>query len=477
MTVRSACELVGLVVLLAVLRVPSVSAAPATPAPGTRPAAAPAEPGSELSVYLLTMSPGSAVYERFGHNALWVRDRGRPGDDPFSDVAYNWGIFDFEQENFVWRFIHGRMMYSMAPFRFADTYIEYRDDNRAVWAQELNLSPNQRLALKAYLERNARPENRDYKYDYYRDNCSTRVRDAIDAAVGGQLEAQLQNKPTGTTYRWHTRRLTADSLWWTTALTYVLGQPVDQELSAWEECFLPGKLREHVQQATILDEQGQPVPLVVRDRQISATTRPPEAEAPPDRLWGYLAAGTGFGAVLLLLAWRTPRGRVALVGFVLLAMGWTLLNALGGTIAAYAWLVTDHAAGYRNENLFQLNPLAWPLFVLVPALALGTRPLVRHAKPRTIRTARAFAWALATLSFVGLAAQALPSMDQANGEIIALALPVNLALALAVEGLARRARVRAGADTDADAPTPPRSGGEGQIVLSAGRKRVKSVAR
>jgi hypothetical protein len=324
----------------------------------------------------------------------------------------------------------------------------------------------------------ARPENRTYKYDYYRDNCSTRVRDALDRITDGQMKAQLTAKQVDATFRSHTLRLTADSVWWFTALDFLLGHPTDRQLSAWDECFLPLKLRDHLATVTILDDEGNPQPLVKKERQISYTARPPLPETRPHRTWQYLAAGVVLGALMLLLARVAPRRRWARVGFVVVSLGWTLLAALGGTIGAYAWFLTDHAASYRNENQLQLNPLAWPLVVLVPLLAFRARPGAKRTHGRMIQLGRAFAAAVAGLSLVGLLAKLLPGMYQANHEIIALALPSHLALLLSVYFLSRQVKT-GGSDAVEDRErrtAAPDDAGQ-VVVVSAGRKRVKSVAR
>ncbi|HST08247.1 MAG TPA: DUF4105 domain-containing protein, partial [Gemmatimonadaceae bacterium] len=66
------------------------------------PSASAPEPGSNLTVYLLTFGWGDVVWERFGHNAIWIKDRARG-----TDMTYNWGMFDFNQPHFVWRFVTG----------------------------------------------------------------------------------------------------------------------------------------------------------------------------------------------------------------------------------------------------------------------------------------------------------------------------------------------------------------------------------
>src|SRR5688500_18578995 len=118
-------------------------------------------PGDALTVSLVTMGVGVRVWERFGHNAILVEDRARG-----TRTAYNYGLFDFRQEDFLVRFIQGRMWYWMQGLD-ADAMLQsYIRDNRSVWIQELELSPGQRVALQEFLLWNERPENRYYRYDY-----------------------------------------------------------------------------------------------------------------------------------------------------------------------------------------------------------------------------------------------------------------------------------------------------------------------
>src|SRR5687768_5124125 len=169
------------------------------------PAAPAGEPGSELTVYLLTIGQGDEVWELFGHNAIWIKDR-----SDGSDITYNWGMFDFAQPNFLGRFLTGNTQYWMEGIPLESMLQAYTQRNRSLLAQELNLTPAQRLSLKESLEENARPENKFYRYDYYRDNCSTRLRDMLDRALGGQLQTATTTRITTETFRSHTQRLTQD---------------------------------------------------------------------------------------------------------------------------------------------------------------------------------------------------------------------------------------------------------------------------
>jgi Domain of unknown function (DUF4105) len=380
------------------------------------------EPGSELRVYLMTMGPGARVWERFGHNAIWIHD---PVSQP--DTAYNYGLFDFGQENFLLRFIRGQMWYWMAGLPSEPYVRTYVRDNRSVWVQELNLPPAARLELREFLRWNERPEHRFYHYDYYRDNCSTRVRDALDRVLGGAIEAQTAGVPTGTTYRFHTQRLTANDPPTFTGLLLALGPGVDRPISAWEEMFLPMALREHARRVVLPGPTGAKVPLVAGERTLFESTAPEPPAAPPLWLPWYALVGAIAGAAAALLgAADRPWARVA---FALFSVFWGVLGGLGGVVLAVLWAFTDHAMAYRNENLFQLNPLLLALAILVPVgLARGTRPAGR---------ARLVALTLAALSVAGLLLQILPGLDQVNGPIIALLLPVHLGVAL---GLRRAIR-------------------------------------
>ena len=149
----------------------------------------PPEPGSEVTVTLVTMGVGEQVWEQFGHNAIWFHVDRAPSLGGAVDVLYNWGILDSSKPYFIPHFLQGRMLYSMGGYPLQQTLIEYTERDRAVWAQELDLTNAQKVALRDFIIWNSRPENAEYRYDYYLDNCSTRVRDALDRVLGGVIRA------------------------------------------------------------------------------------------------------------------------------------------------------------------------------------------------------------------------------------------------------------------------------------------------
>lgn len=393
--------------------------------------------GSNLTVYLMTMGQGDAIWERFGHNAIWIHDAARS-----SDVAYNWGLFDFDDADFYFRFARGDMRYWMGGFDFAQTVAFYRGSNRSVYAQELDLTPAQRRDLRAFVEWNARPENRYYSYDYFRDNCSTRARDALDRALGGAIRRATDTIITHTTYRSHTRRLIQSQHLIYTGIHFGLGQPADRRISVWEEMFLPMRMRESLRSVRVSRPGGVDVPLVKREMEIWNATRPPEASSPPKDLPVYLAIGVAIAAVLAVLGGLVGR-RQSARGFAVAAGTWHLMIGIAGTGLAALWLFTAHVFSYRNENLLQANSLS---LVLAFTLFAAARKAPRGSAEIGSLT-RKLALVVTALSLVGLVIQLLPAFYQVNGEIIGLMLPANVVTALVLSRRPGNPVSRNGGDT------------------------------
>jgi Domain of unknown function (DUF4105) len=376
---------------------------------------------AEITVYLMTFGPGRQVWERFGHNAIWIHDSARGTDE-----SYNYGLFDFHQENFLLRFVQGQMWYWMAGFPAQQYVAQYERDNRSIWIQELELPARAKVQLEEFLRWNAEPEHRFYHYDYYRDNCSTRVRDAIDRVLNGAIREQTRSVPTGTTYRFHTLRLTSNDPLVYTGLLVALGGGVDRPISAWEEMFLPLKMREHVRRVTLPGPDGLPRPLVRSERTIYESTAAPPPETPPSWLRWYLMLGGIIGGAALLLAHGAREGRAARLALMALVGGWAVVAGLAGLVLAGLWGLTDHVAAYRNENLLQLNPL---VLLVLPGIVGAMR------RTGSARLASRAALLVAGLSVLGLLLKLLPWFDQVNGPVIALALPTQIGMAAALRRL------------------------------------------
>jgi hypothetical protein len=431
--VRLTPTLLAVAAALAALAAPVVRAQSPIPTP---PASVEKEAeGGNLTVYLLTFGQGDDVWEKFGHNAIWIHDS-RTNED----MTYNWGMFSFDEPQFIRRFLSGHTHYWMQGIELAAIMAEYRGLNRTVLAQELNLPPAQRLALDQYLAWDSLPQNRFYRYDYFRDNCSTRVRDALDRAFSGQIRAATDTIITKTSYRWHTARLTAEDLPLYAGIQLALGNRADKPLTAWEEMFLPVPMSERLRSVTVAGPEGARIPLVRSERILFQATRAAERAAPPNYLPLFLAVGLVLAGVIVYLVRLAEAGsRLARVSAALLTALWTFASGFFGFVVLSAWLLTEHVFMGKNENLLQFDPFSLVLFFLTP-VAIGFGRLTRGVTR--------LATSIAMLSLLGFVLQGAPGWNQKNGEIIALALPLNLAAAWAIYRLAHYKRISRSSSAD-----------------------------
>lgn len=382
-------------------------------------------PGESLRVSLVTMGEGDIVWERFGHNALHFQDV-----DTGWEVAYHWGVFDFGQVDFIPRLIKGTMLYSMGMADMTGAVRDYELAGRPVWVQELALTPAQRLRLLNLVEENALPENRDYRYDYYRDNCSTRIRDLLDQVLDGAVQARFSADTTAVTYRWHTRRGLKPAPGYYLGIQFVLGPNADQPITVWEEMFLPLTLKDRIAEVQVPTGSGGTGSLVREARLAVESRREPGPSQPPMAFPLFLLAGLLWGGgILALTGTGSELGTGRRVGLAALAGGWSLLAALAGSLLLGAWLFTDHYFWYKNLNLLQTSPLFFPLPIAFLLL------LFRDRFPSWGRGLAVF---LGVVSTAGVLIWLLPWPGQKNTELLGLTVPVNISLAICAIRLCRR---------------------------------------
>ncbi|MGY0650538.1 lipoprotein N-acyltransferase Lnb domain-containing protein [Luteimonas sp. A537] len=350
-----------------------------------------------------TMQPGEIFFERFGHNAIVVDD---PAAGP--PLSYNFGFFDPTEPDFVARFARGDMRYRLVVLPLTDDLAYYRDVGRGVSIQWLDLDATQAAGLAARLAENARPENAEYAYDYFTDNCSTRVRDAIDESLGGALRRHMQGRSQGNTYRSEAVRLARPAAWMALGFDLGLGPAADRPNALWDDAFVPMRLATALRDVSHADGR----PLVASEEALLPHRIGPEPE--PRRVaWvPWLVAGLALAA----FAW-SQRGRPRAVAWA--AMATWLACALVGALMLYIWLGTAHRFGWANHNLVLFNPLC---LLLLP----GAWRVARGGEGGTaFRVLSAIVAALVLLSPFLLW---MPLQSQRNGHWIALMLPLHLAL-------------------------------------------------
>ncbi|MBX3133459.1 MAG: DUF4105 domain-containing protein [Gemmatimonadaceae bacterium] len=381
-----------------------------------RPLSAQSAQASNLRITVLTFGPGDLVFERFGHNALRIVDPARG-----LDIAYNWGMFDFDQPNFLGRFLSGDTKYWVEAFHTQPLIDFYIAHDRSAVEQELNLTPVQRERLAAAVAEQALEANRYYRYDYFRDNCSTRLRDAVDDVLGGALRRRFEPIRTEWTYRNESIRLTGPTYYSQLGIELALGPRADAPLSAWDAMFIPMRLRDFLREVTIPAPDGGTMPLVINERVLhTPVQRPAEPEVRRGLTLGALGPVLGIWTLMLIPLNAAARRKRRIPAAVMTALFYGLTGLIGSVIALM-WVGSAHVFWYGNYTLLLCSPLA-----LVAAVT-GTRAVWRGEMSRV---------ALITVGVVtGSALLALlvaPFVAQRMSGPLMFLLPAHLGLAVAI---------------------------------------------
>ena len=193
----------------------------------------------QAEVYLITCGPGTEIYSVYGHSALRIVI-----PEKKIDTVYNWGVFDFATPNFAWKFAKGRLNYMLGVYSFESFLKDYFLEQRWVISQKFNLETPDIERLFLLLEENLKPENITYSYDFYYDNCSTRIRDLIEKAVGEDLLYPPEKaKKELQTFRYLTGEYEKVYPWLKLGIDLLIGSPGDKKASFREMMFLPAHLK------------------------------------------------------------------------------------------------------------------------------------------------------------------------------------------------------------------------------------------
>ena len=299
---------------------------------------------SEIS--LVTFAPGEELHAAFGHAVIWVRD-------PLQNIdkAYSYGTFDFKTENFYWKFLKGTLPYSISFNSMNDLVYYYSQiEHRSIKAQTLHLDPAQKNIIYQALEQNLLPENKNYRYQFFHDNCSTRLRDIIEKAVPNAFQWTKYKNLSGLSYRDWMNHYLATNSWVTLGMNLALGIPSNQKATASESCYLPDNLSVALEMAEVKGQKFADSPLLIYQA--------PEAEK---------AGFDGLGPVVVLQL------LIALVMFCsiqfrnnprfLFRMD-VLLFGVWGLLAWFIFFLatgTDHQVMAWNPASLMLFPLNFPL--------------------------------------------------------------------------------------------------------------------
>ena len=377
----------------------------------------------DLEIRLVTFGPGDAVHQYFGHNALEVRDSRIP-----LSILYNFGMFSFGPQMLP-KYLQGRLEFWAAAMPTGPSFRMYEAMGRSVRVRTLDLLPGKRRWIADQLATAVLPENRDYLYHHYDNNCSTRLRDLINGALDGQFE-RIHSQPGRMSYREHTLRYTAHDPVIAMLLILWMNDSMEAPITRYQEAYLPDEL-ERLVDATIYRGPGN---VSVKLAQSAATLVPsrfPPVPAQPPSLWAPIASfafALALFALLTGLWFARTRGRIARAAFGLSHVVVGVVYGIPGLVLGL-FLFTEWDVTHWNENLWIINPITFALMPLGMALAVGSE--------RGLRWARRAAYALGGLTVALCLLKMLPNFNQDTRYPLMLALPVNLAFA-AVHYLAQR---------------------------------------
>lgn len=296
----------------------------------------------EATISILTCNPGKEVYSMYGHTAIHVTD-------PSSgiDAVFNYGVFSFDQPNFFYRFAKGQTDYMMLGERFRSWLPQYEEEKRSVYEQVLNLSTEGKNKLFHALAENAKLENRVYRYNFFMDNCATRVRDMIERNSGDPIK--FTDHPTTESYRDLIKQYHHSFRWIDLGIDLLVGKKAEETVSAYGQMFLPDYLKDQFANAQITIG-GKQQPLVLETKTLLEY---PNSKQNSDLPWPAIVFGILFLAVAAISVLGILRRKSTdWLDYSLLG-----ITGLAGLIIGWFTLFSEHPAMSPNYNLLWAFPL------------------------------------------------------------------------------------------------------------------------
>ena len=298
---------------------------------------------NDTTVYLLTCSPGIDTYSIYGHSALRVVIMHNK-----TDQVFNWGVFDFSTPHFAWKFAKGRLNYMLAEYG-SDLFVqEYFIEKRSVFSQKINLDASEKRVLLTLIQTNLQPENRFYRYDFFYDNCSTRIRDLIEKTVGSKLIYPPDETNRMATFRQKAGEYQRNFPWLNMGIDLIMGTPGEAKASFRDRMFLPVDLQKNLTQA-VINRDRKMIPLLSATETILAFDPPLVKNrfyASPIFLFTLLFIVSVFFSAIY------KKGKILNILDLIVFTVYSLLSLL----MIFFNFFTDHQEMKRNLNIFWFNP-------------------------------------------------------------------------------------------------------------------------
>lgn len=310
-------------------------------------------PASEISI--ITIGPGAELYDKFGHSAFRIKD-----SLTGVDVAFNYGVYDFNTPNFYTKFAQGKLLYELGVSYFQPFFESYVEQNRWLKEQVLNLTQAEKQAVADFLWNNALPENKKYKYDFFFDNCATKIRDVVQEVLGENLEYNHEYIQESLTFRDLIQKNLKANTWGSLGIDVALGAVIDQKAKPIEYQFLPEYVYKASEHAVIY-RSGNTVPLVKTTKELYKQS-PIETDLSKNYLISPLFIFWILGLMIVFTTFKDFRNksRSRYLDATLL-----LVTGIIGVFLLFLWFATDHTATANNYNLLWAFPPSIIFFIAV----------------------------------------------------------------------------------------------------------------
>ena len=293
-----------------------------------------------VKISVLTCGTGDELYSQFGHSAFRVQDF-----DLKYDLVYNYGIFDFSDPNFYLNFAKGKLIYMLGISYYHDFYAQYHYENRFVKEQELQLTLKEKKALLAFLKHNAQPENAPYQYDFFFDNCSTKITEVLKKVLKSNIKFDDSYLEERFTFRELINHNVPHNSWANVGINIALGSVIDRKATAAEHMFLPQYTFDALAKASI---NGQPAINHTKELLRQDVNRKPSASL-LSKLVSPYAIMSLIALIIVGYTYRDLKNnkRTKAIDIFLL-----LITGFLGVFIALLWFATNHTATVGNFNLF-----------------------------------------------------------------------------------------------------------------------------
>ena len=308
--------------------------------------------GNDTIVYLITCNPGKETYSIYGHSALHIVNKAEN-----IDRVYNWGSFDFSTPNFAWKFAKGRLEYMLAVESMDNFLQTYFYEERAVYSQKINLSPSEIRQLMLLINENLKPENVKYRYDFFYDDCSTRIRDLLEKSVGDRLIYPPEGSFKSPTFRDMTGKYQDPYPWLNFGIDLIMGSSGDKKTTFRDMMFLPVDLQACLSE-TLVNRDGKMIPLLQNPEIIL------DFDLPSQKRKFLYAPENIFALILILLIIIIPAIKSKIVVTSIDIVIFFLFSVLAVLMIFFNFF-TDHQQMKMNLNILWLNPFVVVCFVLL----------------------------------------------------------------------------------------------------------------